>query len=615
MRHGNYSDDSDRSINWNVIKIIWPYLLDYWQRVLVALCCLVLAKGANVVGPYLLKLIVDEQNPSIEQTLINNTTIVVPIALILAYGIARFTNVLMGEIRDTIFGRVTERAMRRIGLDVFRHMHELDLDFHLNRRTGGLSRDIERGTTGISFLMRFFVFNIIPTIIEILMITGILFYNYGAGFSLIILISVTLYISFSIIATEWRTKFVREANKADSDSNTRAVDSLLNYETVKYFTNEEFESKRYDQELSLWEQARRKNRLSLLTLNSGQALIIAAATTAMVWLAATNVSSGEMTIGDFVAVNSYMMILFMPLNFLGFVYREIKGSMANIERMFELMSVKPSVNDLDNATLLQLDKGRIEFKQVSFNYRSNRDILQNISFVINPGEKVAVVGASGAGKSTIVKLLFRFYDTSSGSILIDGQDIGHVTQQSLRKKIGIVPQDTVLFNDSIFENIRYGLPEATDAEVEEAISLAHLDGFISELPEGRNTTVGERGLKLSGGEKQRVAIARTILKRPPILVFDEATSSLDSKSEQAILKAINEISTNHTSLVIAHRLSTIVDADKIIVLEHGRIKEAGNHQQLLEKKSTYATMWRIQQSSTDSGSGLDKDIDDLEHET
>lgn len=596
MRHGNYSDDSDSSINWNVIKIIWPYLLDYWQRVVLALFCLVLAKGANVIGPYLLKLIVDEQSPAIGQTLENNTLIVVPLALILAYGLARFTNVLMGEIRDTIFGRVTERAMRRIGLDVFRHLHELDLDFHLNRRTGGLSRDIERGTTGISFLMRFFVFNIIPTLVEILMITGILFYNYGVGFSLIILVSVSLYIFFSIIATEWRTQFVREANKADSDSNTRAVDSLLNYETVKYFTNEEFESNRYDKELALWEQARRKNRLSLLTLNSGQALIIAVATTCMVWLAASNVATGQMTIGDFVAVNSYMMILFMPLNFLGFVYREIKGSMANIEKMFNLLSIKPAIMDIANAPDLQLTQGRIEFNQVSFDYRSNRQILKDISFVINPGEKIAIVGASGAGKSTIVKLLFRFYDASSGCILIDGQNIGKITQQSLRKNIGIVPQDTVLFNDSIFENVRYGLPQATDAEVEEAIRLAHLQDFINELPEGRNTKVGERGLKLSGGEKQRVAIARTILKRPPILVFDEATSSLDSKSEQAILNAINEISTNHTSLVIAHRLSTIIDADKIIVLEHGHVIEEGSHQELLERDSTYATMWRIQQS-------------------
>ncbi|MFT5692270.1 MAG: ABC-type transport system involved in Fe-S cluster assembly fused permease/ATPase subunit [Oceanicoccus sp.] len=598
MRHGNYSDDSESSINWNVIKIIWPYLLDYWPRVALAMCCLVLAKGANVIGPYLLKLIVDAQSPSIGQALATNTIIVVPLALILAYGLARFTNVLMGEIRDTIFGRVTERAMRRIGLDVFRHMHELDLDFHLNRRTGGLSRDIERGTTGISFLMRFFVFNIFPTLIEILMITGILFYNYGVGFSLIILVSVSLYIFFSIIATEWRTQFVREANKADSDSNTRAVDSLLNYETVKYFTNEEFESKRYDKELALWENARRKNRLSLLTLNSGQALIIAAATTCMVWLAASNVANGQMTIGDFVAVNSYMMILFMPLNFLGFVYREIKGSMANIEKMFTLMSVKPAIMDIENAPSLRLSHGRIEFNRVSFDYRSNRKILKDISFVINPGEKIAVVGASGAGKSTIVKLLFRFYDTSSGNVLIDGQDVSKVSQHSLRKSIGIVPQDTVLFNDSIFENVRYGLPTATNEEVEEAIRLAHLQDFINDLPEGRDTKVGERGLKLSGGEKQRVAIARTILKRPPILVFDEATSSLDSKSEQAILNAINEISTNHTSLVIAHRLSTIVDADKIIVLEHGHIVEEGSHQNLLERDSVYATMWRIQQSSS-----------------
>lgn len=599
MRHGNFSDDSNKTINWQVVKVIWPYLLEYKQRVFLALSCLVLAKTANVVGPYLLKLIVDAQNPTGAALLSNSTLIIVPIALIISYGFARFINVLMGEIRDTIFGRVTERAMRRIGLQVFRHMHELDLDFHLNRRTGGISRDIERGTTGISFLMRFFVFNIAPTLIEILMISSILFYNYGIDFALIILVSVSLYILFSVVATEWRTQFIREANMADSNSNTRAVDSLLNYETVKYFTNEEYESERYDHELEAWENARRKNRLSLLTLNSGQAFIIAAATTCMVWLAASQVASGDMTIGDFVAVNSYMMILFMPLNFLGFVYREIKGSMANIEKMIELMELTPAIQDIDNAQTLQLSNASIKFDRVSFNYHSNRNILQNLSFTINSGDKVAIVGASGAGKSTIVKLLFRFYDASSGTITIDGQDISQVSQHSLRKNIGIVPQDTVLFNDSIFENIRYGMPEAADSEVEEAIRLAHLENFINQLPEGRDTKVGERGLKLSGGEKQRVAIARTILKRPPILVFDEATSSLDSRSEQAILTAIREISSGHTSLVIAHRLSTIIDADNIIVLNNGEIAEQGNHHSLLQLNGRYAEMWRIQQSSSE----------------
>ena len=591
MRHGNFNSDGKQPINWTVLKFIWPYLLEYKQRVLIALLCMVLAKIANVVGPYILKHVVDSLNDGGTA----NTLILVPISLIFAYGFARFSNVLMGEIRDTVFGRVTERAMRRIGLQVFRHIHALDLDFHLNRRTGGLARDIERGTTGISFLMRFFIFNIVPTILEIIMIASILFYNYGAGFALIIVISVGLYISFSIVATEWRTQFVREANQADSASNTRAIDSLLNYETVKYFSNEDFEANRYDVELERWEQARRKNRLSLFTLNGGQAFIIAAATTAMVWLAASKVSSGAMTIGDFVAVNAYMMILFMPLNFLGFVYREIKGSMANIEQMFKLMDIQPKVIDIDNAPTLKLTQGGIKFEQVDFDYHVDRSILKQIDFSINPGEKVAVVGASGAGKSTLVKLLFRFYDTSQGKITIDGQDISQVSQHSLRENIGIVPQDTVLFNDSIFENIRYGLPTASDEQVEEAIRLAHLQGFIDDLPEGRNTQVGERGLKLSGGEKQRVAIARTILKRPPILVFDEATSSLDSKSEQAILNAISDISQNHTSLVIAHRLSTIVDADKIVVLHKGRLVEQGSHQQLLQQNGYYADLWKTQQ--------------------
>lgn len=592
MRHGNFDQQSNKPMNWQVLKIIWPYLLEHKLRVGLALGCLIIAKIANVAGPYILKLIVDALNTEISP----ETLVIVPIALVLTYGVARLSNVLISELRDTIFGRVTERAMRRIGLQVFRHLHQLDLNFHLNRRTGGLARDIERGTNGISFLMRVLVFNIVPTFIEVGMIAGVLFYNYGAGFALIIVVAVGLYVTFSVIATEWRTHYVREANKADSSSNTRAVDSLLNFETVKYFTNEEFEAKRYDAELQLWEYARRKNRLSLFSLNGGQAFIIAAATTAMVWLAATKVSEGSMTIGDFVAVNSYMLILFMPLNFLGFVYREVKGSLANIEKLMELLSVKTTIADIPNAPALQLKQAAITFENIDFHYQPERSILKDISFTIKPGQKVAVVGASGAGKSTLVKLLFRFYECTEGRILIDGQNIAEVSQHSLRKAIGIVPQDTVLFNDTIFENIRYGAPEASDEQVEEAIRLAHLEAFIGQLPEGRDTTVGERGLKLSGGEKQRVAIARTVLKRPPILVFDEATSSLDSKSEQAILSAINEISQNHTSFVIAHRLSTIVDADNIIVLDQGSIVEQGNHHQLLELNGRYADLWNTQQS-------------------
>jgi ABC-type transport system involved in Fe-S cluster assembly fused permease/ATPase subunit len=412
------------------------------------------------------------------------------------------------------------------------------------------------------------------------------------------MVSVVMYILFSLVTTDWRTQFVREANKADSAANTRSIDSLLNYETVKYFTNEKYEARLYDLALEDWETARRKNRLSLLSLNGGQALIITVAMTAMMWLAAQRVTDGIMTIGDFVLINAFMMQLFMPLNFLGFVYREIKGSMANIENMFDLMALSSKVTDLADAAELKVTQGHIRFDQICFDYQSDRQILKNISFDIKPGEKVAIVGASGAGKSTLVKLLFRFYDPTQGRITIDGQDIRMVSQESLRGAIGIVPQDTVLFNSSIFDNIRYGKPEASDEDVHNAIRMAHLETFIKQLPDGVNTMVGERGLKLSGGEKQRVAIARTILKRPPILLFDEATSSLDSKSERSILAALREIAEGHTSLVIAHRLSTIVDADRIVVLDQGTIVEQGNHEQLLALDGRYADLWSSQLRST-----------------
>lgn len=589
MNHGNYDDEPNQKINWQIIRIVWPYLMEYRSRVLLALGCLIFAKVASVMGPFILKYIVDALQSD------TSKLIAVPLALVLAYGFARFANVLFGELRDTIFGRVTERAMRKIGLEIFRHLHNLDLEYHLNRRTGGLSRDIERGTTGISFLMRFFIFNIVPTFIEIFMVVGILLFKYGWGFALITTVAVVAYVSFSIVATEWRTKFVREANIADSATNTRAVDSLLNFETVKYFTNEEFEAERYDYELGKWELARRKNRLSLFSLNGGQALIIATAMTAMMWLATSRVASGTMTLGDFVLINAFMIQLFLPLNFLGFVYREIKGSMANIEKMLHLLEVSPSVNDKPEAKPLKHSAGNIEFSDVSFSYQTDRKILSNVSFSIKSGETVAVVGASGAGKSTLVKLLFRFYDLNGGKITIGGEDISDVSKKSLRQSIGIVPQDTVLFNDSLFENVRYGRPGASDEDVSQAIQLAHLDGFIRQLPEGHHTKVGERGLKLSGGEKQRVAIARTILKRSPILIFDEATSSLDSKSEQAILKALKEVSQGHTSLVIAHRLSTIIDADKIVVLDQGSVVEQGSHEQLLSHRERYAELWFAQQ--------------------
>jgi len=597
MRHGNFDDTDTTEINWHVLKMIWPYLLEFRQRVVIAILCLIAAKLSTVIGPFILKYIVDALN---SETTSELSMIIVPVGLILAYGLARFSTVLFGEIRDTVFGRVSERAMRRIGLQVFEHMHRLDLDFHLNRRTGGISRDIERGVTGIGFVMRFIVFNIAPTLFEIAMVAAVLGFNYGLGFALITLGSVIAYVIFSIKATEWRTGFVREMNRADSASNTRATDSLLNYETVKYFTNEAFEARRYDEELQKWEVARRKNRLSMFSLNGGQALIIAVAMTGMMALAAYRMAAGSMTLGDFVLINAFMLQLFLPLNFLGFVYREIKGSLANIENLFELLKKQPAVTDAPDAVTLNVAQGAIRFDDVSFHYRPDRPIIRHVSFTVEPGQKVAVVGASGAGKSTLVKLLFRFYDPSSGSVSIDGQDIRDVTQHSLRQAVGIVPQDTVLFNDSIFENVRYGRPQASAEEVHEAIGMAHLQAFVDELPDGENTMVGERGLKLSGGEKQRVAIARTILKRPPILVFDEATSSLDSKSEQSILTAIQEIEQQHTRLVIAHRLSTIVDADSILVLSHGAVVEQGTHQQLLAQQGAYAELWKIQQQERET---------------
>jgi ABC-type transport system involved in Fe-S cluster assembly fused permease/ATPase subunit len=593
MRSSRHPIADDTPINWQVLKQLAPYLIEFKQRVALAMLCLIGAKVASVGLPFVLKHTVDNLNVTTDSL----TLVAVPIALIIAYGALRLTNVLFGEIRDTLFGRVTERAMRRVGLRVFEHLHKLDLDFHLNRQTGGLSRDIERGTSGIGFIMRFMVFNIGPTLIEISMVVGLLFYNYGSSFALIILSSVILYVTFSVKATDWRTKFVREVNLADNTSTSRAIDSLLNYETVKYFNNEEYEANLYDNNLAGWESARRKNRLSLFALNAGQALIIATAMTAMMAMAAYGVAKGRMTIGDFVLINAFTMQIFMPLNFLGFVYREIRGSLANIENLFTLMSQAPKVSDIKDASNLTVTQGKIEFKNVKFQYRDDRIILHNISFTIEPGQKVAVVGESGAGKSTLVKLLFRFYDLNDGSISIDGQEISKVKQSSLRKVIGIVPQDTVLFNDTILENIRYGRPNASDQEVQQAIDLAHLRKFISALPDGQHTQVGERGLKLSGGEKQRVAIARTILKRPPIMMFDEATSSLDSQSEQAILNALKDIAQGHTSLVIAHRLSTIIDADKIVVMDKGRIIEQGTHHQLLNKNGAYTTLWMTQQST------------------
>jgi len=591
--HKPHEIDGDQAVNWQSLKTLFPYLMEFKGRVGLALMCLIGAKVASVGLPFLLKNIVDQLNTPNQAAQL----VIVPLALLIAYGAVRLANVLFGEIRDTLFGRVTERAMRRVGHKVFEHLHSLDLAFHLNRRTGGVSRDIERGVAGISFLLRFMVFNIVPTFIEIALIVVLLFWQYSAWFALIVVVSVVTYVWFSVVATEWRTQTIRDMNRAESKSSTRSVDSLLNFETVKYFNNERHEADLYDQNLAEWEDARRRNRLTLFTLNAGQSFIIAGGGTSAMLLAAYGVANGDMTIGDFVLINALMMQIFVPLNFLGFVYREMKGSLANIDAMFALLDVKPSVEDLPDALALNVQAGRIDFKEVGFYYEQERAILKGVSFSVEPKQKVAIVGSSGGGKSTIMKLLFRFYDVTSGVVLIDGQDIREVTQQSLRQAISVVPQDTVLFNTSIWENIRYGNVLASDSEVQQAIEMAYLDSFIAQLPNGHETQVGERGLKLSGGEKQRVAIARAILKKPKILVFDEATSSLDSDAEKRILSAMERVRGDYTSLVIAHRLSTIVDADQILVLRDGVIVEKGTHQQLLNLNGEYAHLWSLQNGS------------------
>ena len=589
----------DQDIDWKVFKRVIPFLLEHKARVALALLCLVAAKLASVGLPFVLKQLVDDLDQKISQPEL--IALSIPVGLLIAYGFIRLMNVLLGEVRDTLFGRVTERAMRRIGLQVFEHLHALDLAFHLQRKTGGLSRDIERGTNGISFIMRFMVFNIVPTFLELLLVMGILWQQYRIEFALIVLVAVVSYVWYSKSMTDWRTQFIRKANKADNESNTRAVDSLLNYETVKYFGNEQFEAAQYDEDLAQWEQARRQNRLSLFALNAGQALIISISMTAMLSLAAYEVIHDQMSLGDFVLVNAFLMQIFMPLNFLGFVYREIKGSMANIERMFGLLNVSPAIQDKSDAKALALKGGSIEFRHVNFAYDPKRPILESLNLNIKPGERVAIVGSSGSGKSTIVRLLFRFYDVTGGAIFIDGQDLRDIAQHSLRSAIGIVPQDTTLFDSSIRENIRYGRPKASDDEVWRALEMAHLKTFIEQTPEGLDTLVGERGLKLSGGEKQRVAIARTILKNPEILIFDEATSALDSASEAAVMRAIDSVSKGKTSIMIAHRLSTVVNADRILVLSQGRLIEEGSHSELLAIKGSYAQLWQMQQAESRDG--------------
>lgn len=566
-----------------------PYLWEFKGRVLLAILALLAAKGATLVMPWALKHIIDGVDASLAAPL------VFPAFFVLFYGALRFGSVFFGEVRDALFSRVTEHAMRKIGLRVFNHLHSLELAFHLDRATGGISRDIERGTNGISFLMRFLMFNIVPTLFEILMVAIIFAAAFSIWYALITVVAVAVYIIFTIYTTEWRNKFVREANQADSTTSTRAIDSLLNYETVKYFNNEKYEAETYDRFLANWETAKLKNRMSLLALNSGQALIIALAITAMMWMAAQSVLNKEMTLGDLAMINAYMIQLFIPLNFLGFVYREIRRSLTDLENMLALLKRDASIQDAGDAQPLVIARGDIHWRDVGFGYHPERPIVQQFNLHIPAGSKVAIVGSSGAGKSTLARLLYRFYDIQSGSIEIDGQDIRRVTLDSLRRAIAIVPQDTVLFNTSIRANIAYGNPQASDEQITRAIKMAHLEHFISSLPQGDQTLVGERGLKVSGGEKQRIAIARVLLKGAPILIFDEATSALDSQSESAILEAMREVATGHTTLVIAHRLSTIVDADQIVVMDKGCVIEQGTHSQLLELHGRYAQMWALQQ--------------------
>jgi len=573
---------------WNTIRTLLPYLLEFKGRVALALGMLILAKLANVAVPLVLKEIVDAMNKP-------KAMLMIPVFLIVGYGALRLFSTLFGELRDAVFAKVTQRAIRRVALKLFVHLHNLSLRFHLERQTGGVSRDIERGTKGISFLLNFMLFNILPTLLEIGLVAAILFSKYSPWFAVITFATLVVYIVFTLFITEWRMVFRRTMNDMDSKANTRAIDSLLNYETVKYFGNEDYEARRYDEHLTSWESAAVQNQTSLAALNSGQSIIIAIGVTALMLLAADGVVKGSMTLGDLVLVNVFMLQLYMPLHFLGFVYREIKHSLADMEKMFRLLDEHREIEDAPDAVPLEVHQAAVRFERVDFFYEPERQILCDVDFDIPAGHTVAVVGSSGAGKSTLSRLLFRFYDVNGGRILIDGQDIRKVTQVSLRAAIGIVPQDTVLFNDSIFYNIAYGRPDATREEILQAARSAHIHDFIESLPQGYDTMVGERGLKLSGGEKQRVAIARAILKNPAILIFDEATSALDSKSEKAIQDELRHVARDRTTLVIAHRLSTIVDAQQILVMDHGRIVERGAHRELLAQQGVYAQMWALQQ--------------------
>jgi len=590
------ADPNAKRNDWATIGTLLPYLWVYKWRVLAALVCLVGAKMANVGVPLVLKKLIDHLtiNPSDPHALL-----VLPLGALVAYGLLRFSTTLFTELREFLFARVTQRAVRTIALKVFRHLHALSLRFHLNRQTGGMTRDIERGTRGVSSLVSYSLFSILPTLVEITLVLGYLGTHYDAWFAGITAVALVTYIVFTVTVTEWRTHFRRTMNELDSKANTKAIDSLINYETVKYFGNEDYEAKRYDEGLQKYEQAAVRSQTSLSFLNSGQSLIIAAAVTAILWRATQGVIDKTMTLGDLVLVNSFMIQLYIPLNFLGVIYREIKQSLADMERLFGLLEQNREVADSPDAQPLVTRGARVEFSHVEFSYETKRQILFDVDFTIPPGTTTAVVGHSGSGKSTLSRLLFRFYDVQQGAIRIDDQDVRNVTQDSLRHAIGIVPQDTVLFNDTIEYNIAYGRPGASRADIVAAARAASIHDFIESLPDGYATMVGERGLKLSGGEKQRVAIARTLLKNPAILIFDEATSALDSKSEQAIQAQLKEIAKQRTTLVIAHRLSTIADAHQIIVLDHGRIVERGTHAALIAAGGLYKQMWDRQQARQD----------------
>ncbi|MEX0694649.1 MAG: ABC transporter ATP-binding protein/permease [Rhodospirillales bacterium] len=591
----------------STIRTLLPYLWPAGEsglrgRVIIAMVLLVAAKATNVSVPIFYKQAVDILTAGGSVPV----AVSVPVALIIGYGICRVLALAFGELRDAVFTRVAQRAIRLAGLKTFRHLHHLSLRFHLDRKTGGVARAVERGTAGIEFLLRFMLFNVLPTILEVVLVCGILWNLYGFDYAALTFAILVIYVVWTLAVTEWRIKFRRTMNDTDNEANTRAIDSLLNFETVKYFGNEDHEADRFDQALRRYEHAAVKNGTSLAVLNIGQGLIISLGVTAAMIMAGYGVADGSMTLGDFVLVNAYLIQIFMPLNFLGFVYREIKRSLIDMESMFELLHEPTEIADAPDARPLRDGPGAVEFKDVSFAYDPRRAILKDVSFSVPAGKKLAIVGPSGSGKSTISRILYRFYDIDQGSVLIDGDDIAGVTQKSLRAAIGIVPQDTVLFNDTIYYNIAYGAPGAAPGEVEQAARQARIHDFIMSLPDGYQAKVGERGLKLSGGEKQRVAIARTILKNPRILVFDEATSALDSRTEQEILDSFRDVSADRTTLTIAHRLSTIIDADEILVLQSGEIIERGTHPVLLAMGGVYADMWTRQQEAREAAAKLDE---------